>query len=154
MTIEYREIDASALDLIGSLWEKLREHQGARSLHFAQHYSNRTWGTRKTELLEKAKTGALCIDSAKDLDTRKVVAYCVSTVSSEGKGCLESIFVEPNYRGNGIGNSLMLRALDWMNNRQAKTVVLEVGVGNEAVIAFYNRYDFYPRTITLQQSHR
>lgn len=154
MKIEYREIDAGAIDLIESLWEKLREHQGARSPHFAQHYANRTWRARKTELLEKARTGALCIDLAKDLDTRKVVAYCVSTVSSKGKGCLESIFVELDYRGNGIGDSLMLRALEWMNNRQAKTVVLEVGVGNEAVIAFYNRYDFYPRTILLQQSHR
>lgn len=154
MTIEYQEIDASALDIIGSLWEKLREYQEVRSPHFAQHYANRTWQARKTELLEKAKAGGLRIDLAKDLDTRKVVAYCVSTVSSKGKGCLESIFVEPSYRGNSIGDSLTLRALDWMNNKQAKTVVLEVGVGNEAVIPFYNRYDLYPRTIILQQSHR
>ena len=154
MTIEYREIDANDIDIVGSLWEKLREHQRAKSPNFAQHYANRTWGARKTELLEKARAGALYIDSAKDLDIKKVVAYCVSTVSLKGRGCLESIFVEPNYRGNDIGDSLVLRALNWMNHKQAKTIVLEVGVGNEDVIAFYNRYDFYPRTITLQQRHR
>lgn len=103
-------------------------------------------------MLEKAKAGALHIDLAKDLDSGEVIAYSVSTVSSDGKGYLESIFVEPNYRENGIGDNLMRKALDWMNDTRAKTIVLEVGVGNEAVLSFYRRYNFHPRTIILQQA--
>jgi len=151
MKIEYDEISARDLDIVGSLWEKLRKHQEVRSQHFAQHYASRTWEARRTELLEKARAGALRIDLAKDLDSGGAIAYCVSTVSSDGKGYLESIFVEPNYRENGIGDNLMRKALDWMNGRQAKTIVLEVGVGNEAVLSFCRRYNFYPRTVILQQ---
>jgi len=67
-------------------------------------------------------------------------------------GCLESIFVEPHYRRNGIGDNLMLKALHWMNGKQAETIVLQVGIGNEAVLSFYSRYNFHPRTIILQQT--
>lgn len=151
MRIKYEEINAGALDLIEPLWEKLRKHQEVCSPHFAQHYAGRTWVARRAELLEKARTGALHVDLAKDLVSGEVVAYCVSTISSDRKGCLESIFVEPNYRENGIGDNLMLKALDWMNSKQAKAIVLEVGVGNEAVLSFYNRYDFHLRSIILQQ---
>ena len=154
MKIKYEEIDAGALDLVEPLWEKLRKHHEVRSSHFAQHYAGRTWVARSTELLEKARTGAMHVDLAKDLESGEVVAYCVSTISSESsdrKGCLESIFVEPNYRENGIGDNLMLKALDWMNGKQAKTIVIEVGVGNEAVVSFYSYYNFHPRTIILQQ---
>ena len=75
-----------------------------------------------------------------------------STVSSEGMGRLESIFDESDYRRNGIGDNLMLKALDWMNDKQAETIVLQVGVVNEAVFSFYSRYNFHPRTIILQQT--
>lgn len=151
MKIEYGEIGARDLDIVGPLWEKLRKHQEVRSHHFTQHYASRTWKARKTELLEKAGTGAIRINLAKELDSGEVIAYCVSTVSANGEGCLESIFIEPNYRENAIGHNLMQKALDWMNDKQAKTIVLEVGVGNEAVFSFYHRYNFYPRTIVLQQ---
>lgn len=151
MNIEYDEISACDLDIVGPLWEKLRKHQQVRSQHFAQHYASRTWKARRGELLEKARTGALHIDLAKDLDSGEVVAYCVSTVSSDGKGCLESIFVEPSYRANKVGDNLMRRALDWMSDKQATTIVLVVGVGNEAVLSFYSRYNFRPRSIILQR---
>ena len=151
MKIEYSEIGACDLDIVGPLWEKLREHHEVRSPHFAQHYASRTWQARRAELLEKAVTGVMRIDLAKDLDSGDVIAYCVSIVSANGEGCLESIFVEPNYRENRIGDNLMQKALDWMNNKQAKTMVLEVAVGNEAVLSFYSHYDFYPRTIILQK---
>ena len=55
MLIEYQEIDASSLDLVGPLWEKLRKHQEVLSKHFPQHYANRTWQARRPELLEKAR---------------------------------------------------------------------------------------------------
>jgi ribosomal protein S18 acetylase RimI-like enzyme len=152
MRIEYEEIDANSLNLVESLWEKLKKHQKVRSPNFAQHFADRTWEARRSELLVKAKNGALHVDLARDVEVRRVIAYCVSTVSSDRKGCVESIFVEPNFRKKGIGRNLMLEALGWMNSKQAEAIVLEVGVGNEAVLSFYSRYGFYPRTIILQQA--
>ncbi|MBI4267264.1 MAG: GNAT family N-acetyltransferase, partial [Chloroflexi bacterium] len=72
-------------------------------------------------------------------------------VFPNGKGCLESIFVESDYRGNDIGDTLMAKAIEWMNSKKVQTITLDVGVGNEEVLSFYSRYGFYPRTIVLQQ---
>ena len=42
------------------------------------------------------------------------MAYCIVTVSESGQGEIESIFVEQNYRGMGVGNHLMQMALAWI----------------------------------------
>lgn len=152
MKVEYLEINVSDLDLVAPLWDKLRKHQEALSPHFSQHYANRTWKARRTELLE-AGNDSLHIDLATDGDSKQIIGYCVSVVAPDKKGTLESIFVEPDRRGYGIGDTLMLKALEWMKGKKAETFVLDVGVGNEAVIPFYNRYGFYPRTIVLQQKN-
>ncbi len=151
MKAEIIEIASQDLDTIGPLWEKLNEHQKARSPHFSRHYARRTWLARKTELLETSKNGSLRIDIAKDLDTGNLIGYCVSTVSADRHGCLESIYLEPDCRKYGIGDALIKKALDWMNEKQAKTKTLIVGVGNEEVLSFYARYGFYPKHITVEQ---
>lgn len=149
--IAYSEKGKQDLDSIAPLWEKLREHQRVRSPHFPQHYARRTWKRRKAELLEKAKTGGLHLDIAADSKTKKIRGYCVSTISSDKQAQLESIYIEPEYRKAGVGDELMQRALAWMNEMQVKTKTLIVGVGNEEVLSFYSRYNFYPKYITVEQ---
>ncbi|HEX9896462.1 MAG TPA: GNAT family N-acetyltransferase [Dehalococcoidales bacterium] len=151
MTIEYAEKGRQDLDSIAPLWNKLREHQRIRSPHFAEHYARRTWKRRKAELLQKAESGGLHLDIVMDSKTKKIIGYCVSIVSSDKQGKLESIYVEPKYRQFGIGDQLMQRTLKWMDEKQAKTKTLTVGVGNEEVLTFYSRYGFYPKHITVEQ---
>ena len=155
MKIEIECVDNNemGLDLIKPLWEKLREHGRARSQHFADHqYEGRhTWPVIRNDLLEKARTGGLRIELAKDANTGELIAYCVSSVSSDRQGRLEQIFIESDYRGHGVGDGLMQKALRWMNDMQAKTKSLVVGGGNEGVFTFYSRYGFYPKHITLEQ---
>lgn len=151
MTIEYVEKGKQDLDSIALLWEKLREHQRILSPHFSEHYAKRTWKRRRAELLQKSESGGLHVDVAIDSDTREIIGYCVSTMSSDRQGQLESIYIESNYRQFGIGDQLMRRALSWMNKMHAKTKTLTVGVGNEEVLTFYSRYGFYPKHITVEQ---
>jgi ribosomal protein S18 acetylase RimI-like enzyme len=151
MVIEYQEVDAGELELIAPLWDKLRKHHEALSPHFSQHYANRTWEARKAELLGNAGSGGLHVNLARDADSGRLLGYCVSAVSPDKKGCLESIFVEPHCRGTGIGDALMVKAIEWMKSKKVQTIVLDVGVGNESVLSFYSQYGFYPRTIMLQQ---
>ena len=151
MTIEYAEKGKGDLDSIAPLWEKLREHQRIHSPHFPEHYARRTWKLRKTDLLQKSESGGLHVHIATDIDTKEIIGYCLSTVSKDGHGRLESIYVEPNYRQSGIGDELMRRALQWMNEIQATTKTLIVGAGNEGVFTFYSRHNFYPKHITLEQ---
>jgi ribosomal protein S18 acetylase RimI-like enzyme len=148
---EYVELETHNLDSISGLWNKLREHQGSLSPHFPDHYAHRTWKRRKAELLQKSESGGLHTDVVIDQGINKIIGYCVCTVSSDKQGCLESIYIEPEYRQSGIGDKLMRRALEWLDKNQAKTKTLTVGVGNERVLGFYSRYGFYPKVITVEQ---
>jgi diamine N-acetyltransferase len=151
--IEYQEVAAGNMDIVAPLWDKLRKHQEVLSPNFSEHYVNRTWQARRAGLLETAGTDGMHIDMARDKDSGRLVGYCISTVSPDKKGCLESIYIEPDFRGSNIGDTFMVKALEWMKYKKAQAITLNVGVGNEAVISFYKRYGFYPRTIVLQQKN-
>ena len=151
MAIECVELDKRQIDLVGPLWHKLREHQRVRSSHFAAHYGRRTWPARRAELLAKAGEGGLHVDVARDTETGRLVGYCISTVSANREGRLESIYLEPDCRKLGLGDTLMKRALDWLARKHTVSRTLIVGAGNEEVLGFYARYDFYPKHITVEQ---
>jgi ribosomal protein S18 acetylase RimI-like enzyme len=57
--------------------------------------------------------------------------------------------VEKDYRLSGIGDSLITRALRWLETVTVKKTILSVAEGNEGVFAFYRRHDFYPRVTVL-----
>lgn len=149
--IEYIENDQHGLDSIASLWEKLNEHQRVRSHHFTYHFEQMTFDIRKKRLLEKVKKGALRVDIAKDTETGKLVGYCISSVTEDKQGEVESIFVESDYRRLGIGDSFMKKALEWMDGLSVTKRIIGVAVGNEEVFPFYARYGFYPRVTVLQR---
>ena len=150
MNIEYTVLDERGLDIIGQLWKKLNEHHRERSPHHAPHFAGMTFEVRKKHLLEKSHKGAMRVDIAKDVDADKLVGYCVSTVSANRQGEIDSIFIEQDYRGSDIGDSLMKRALKWMDGLSITQRLVEVAAGNEEVFAFYRRYGFYPRSTILR----
>jgi ribosomal protein S18 acetylase RimI-like enzyme len=150
-TIEYIETDRDELDTIGFLWEKLKEHHRERSLHYAGHFSGMTWDKRKQDLLNKSRQGALRLDIARDNQTGKIVGYCISTITEDKQGEIDSIYVESSYRRQGIGDCFLKKALAWMDCRKIERKVIAVAAGNEEVIPFYARYGFYPRVTCLRQ---
>lgn len=106
---------------------------------------------RNKELVKKFEKGKIRVDLARDGDTQELVGYCISTISVEKEGEIQSIYIEPEYRKCGIGNEMMKKALHWMEENSINKKILGVGAGNEEVITFYKRYSFYPRTIILEQ---
>lgn len=148
MAIVYITGGTELLDAVGPLWEKLNAHHAAHSPYFAEDYAARTYGQRKAGLLQK--NGNLYVELARDAETGHNVGYCVSLVT-EATGVLESIFIEADYRGQGIGDALMQHALDWMDGYAVSTKRVIVATGNEQAFGFYERYGFQPRHIVLQQ---
>jgi hypothetical protein len=53
--------------------------------------------------LHKAEAGVIRIDVVKH--SGSMVGYCVGTISSEREGVLESIYLEPAYRGEALGDT-------------------------------------------------
>ena len=151
MAIEYTETDGQGLDLIEFLWQKLNDLHGELSEYFSASYPKNTFERRKQELLDKSAGGAMRVDIARDTDTRKIIGYCVSTISEASKGEIDSIYIEDGYRRSGIGDFLMRKALDWMDGKAVNRKVVEVIVNNGEALNFYERYGFYPRSTILEQ---
>lgn len=151
--IEYINAGSDSLNMIEHLWLELNEHHRMYSDNFSSEFQRTTFKQRKQQLLEKSAGGDLRVDLAKDTDTGELVGYCVSTISSENKGEIESIFVEEYCRRSGIGDSLMKYAMAWMREKSVKRIILGVSVGNEEAIKFYGRYGFFPRTTIMERTY-
>lgn len=149
--IEYVMMDEQGLDVVGPLWEKLREHHRTKAREFAEFFTRVNYAQRKDGLLKTAAAGKLRVDLVRDSDASRYLGYCITSLSADKKGEIESIFVESDYRGHGIGDCLMRRALQFLDDEGAQRKTLGVGVGNEEVFAFYRRYGFVPRVTILEQ---
>lgn len=110
-----------------------------------------TFEKRKYDLLKKSLFGEMRVDLAVDEASGCVVGYCVSSLIGEKIGEIESIFVNVDYRGLGVGDSLIKNALSWMDKEGAAEKIVEVGDGNEQAFGFYARYGFLPRKTVLKQ---
>jgi ribosomal protein S18 acetylase RimI-like enzyme len=106
---------------------------------------------RKTVLLDKAKEGEMRVDIAIDESSQRKVGYCIASVSRSQVGEIDSIYVDPDYRGRGIGDVLMNKALTWMYEMRVSSIIVGVSAGNEGVFQFYTRYGFLHRTTVLEQ---
>lgn len=149
--IQYIETDQQGLDLIKPLWQQLVEHHKARSLIFYDDYAKITFATRKKQLLKKSRANTIRIDLAKDVNLGELIGYCVSTISEERQGEIDSIYIKPDYRRFGIADNLMKRALHWMDEQFITKRILIVAAENEEVLGFYSKYSFHPRSIVLEQ---
>mgnify|MGYP000956525834 FL=1 len=79
------------------------------------------------------------------------VGHCISSVDKDYTGEIDSIFVLKGYRGVGIGEQLMQKGLQWMDDMGAEKIVVNVAAGNEQAFGFYEKYGFYPRRTMLEQ---
>lgn len=140
------------LDNVREMWEALNNYHCERSTHFKEHYLSMTFQKRKYGLLKKIQGGGkLHIDVAVDLASDKSIGYLISTITAAKTGEVDSIFVESDYRGLGIGATLMKKALEWINQEGAIEKIVEVSVGNEQAWGFYAKYGFLPRKTMLKQ---
>jgi diamine N-acetyltransferase len=94
--ISYREVGIDGLDLIQELWELLRLHVKSSTTDFKDQVEHLTFQERKKSLLNKSKGGAIRIDLAEDQRKKIEVAYCVSSVTPEKVGEVDSIYVRKN----------------------------------------------------------
>jgi diamine N-acetyltransferase len=149
--IEYRLCDETGLDQIRPLWVQLNEHHLRKARVFRSRYEEWTFDDRKAYFTKKAGEGLLRVDIAYDTGASRPVGYCVSSITREKVAEIESIFVEPEYRSQGIGTGLMTRALGWMDRCGAERKRVFVADGNEEAWGFYQRFGFFPRMTVLEQ---
>jgi diamine N-acetyltransferase len=150
-SIQYTSADITEIGLIRPLWEQLNQHHydGARA--FREVYSRWTFNDRVADFTKVAAARPFRVDLAQDPVADRLVGYCVSSVSREGFGEIESVFVEPSYRSHGIGTTLMNNALAWLNSHNPCRIRVAVADGNEDALPFYRNFGFFPRLTVLER---
>lgn len=139
-----------ALELLSALWEQLRQHHAALTIHFSERYETMNWHDRKQSLIDKSK--ALHVEYVTEKDSEQLVGYCISTVWKDSTtGEIDSLFVDERHRKTGVGEALFSRSINWLDDQHVEVQKLSVAVGNEGVLDFYKRFDFYPLHIILQR---
>ncbi|RLF88826.1 ribosomal-protein-alanine N-acetyltransferase [Thermococci archaeon] len=72
----------------------------------------------------------------------RIVGYVITRMRSRTEGHVVAIAVDPEYRGRGIGKSLVLRAMKILREKGSRRVRLEVRVSNEVAISLYKSLGF------------
>jgi len=151
-TLAYRVFGEDRIDIVRPLWEKLRAYHSPLLAGFPGAKPPFNFEPRKQEILAKAEPGKIRVELVSAASDRSDIAYCISTVSKDGQGEIDSMFVEEAFRGRGIGSELVRRALAWLAGAGATSRVVTVAHANEEALAFYKRFGFEPRMILLQQN--
>ena len=147
----YRDVGTKGIEGVRPLWEKLNAHHADLSPRFGEAMRVRTFDIRKQKLLAKGGADRIRVDLVSVGLDEPAVAYCISTVSDDGVGEIDSIYVKEDLRGQGVGSELMRRALAWLDSKKVAAKIVSVMSDNDEALAFYRRFSFHPRTILLQE---
>lgn len=153
VNVTYVSGNASLLDRIAPLWQELNKQHLSLSPNFKSYYTNLTFEERKRAILEAALDGEVRVDLALNAQN-ETVGYCVTLLDRFLMGSVESIFVAPQYRRQGIGRALMEKALAWLTEKGAKKKIVSVAIGNEQACGFYEGFGFLPRRTVLEQKQQ
>jgi len=141
--VEFVEVNEKDIDIIGPLWEKLIEHLQLNSEDFTNRLSQHDFQTRKKDILNKAESGAVRIDLARNLTQDQLIGFCISSITKDNEAEIDAIYVEDRYQRLGIGDKFMKKALFWMDAKSVKAKKIIITSGNEKIIAFYSRYGLF-----------
>lgn len=146
--LNYYETDEKDLELIEPLWKKLIYHLQSKSTYFSLDYKSLIFEERREQLIKIAESGQLRLDIV--TEGTEYMGYCVCSIV-DGKGFIDSLFVDQQYRKRGIGNKLMERALNWMDIHSVSDIEILMSFGNDAALGFYEKYGFYTKNMILRK---
>lgn len=138
------------LDRIAPLWEQQRNYHASVNATWAPSMRAITFPKRRDELVSSARgPDDFCIHIA--LRDGVDVGYAISLLLPNNVGVIESLFVREDLRGQRIGERLLRAAVAWLRDeRKASKVTLNVLIGNDAALRFYERHGFAARTTQMQ----
>jgi len=141
---EIFDISYDEVEVIKNLWEKNRQYHENTSEYFKESYRFISFEER----VKAFENQTIKITVAKSDDG--YIGYCISTII-DGKGEIDSLHVEENNRGNGIGKKLVIKHMEWLKENNCKVIGVTVSQENETTIGFYKKLGFYPNTLYMQQ---
>lgn len=148
--INTRFLSLCELAQIEPLWQRLIDHLADQAEVFQSEFKTKTFATRMAPYLAKVKGGHHQIEVVETTDA-KWIAYCVSSVTNDRVGEVDSLFVDPTFRHHGIGDLLMEHAHAFFTTHHTVKNILSVSEGNADVMAFYRRHGYRLRYYVMEQ---
>ena len=145
---EIQVLDIKEIDIIKPLWEELNSMHKGKSIHFSDDFANFSFEKRKQTLIQKDK---LLILICKKKDNNQIIGYCISSITNNIEGEIDSIYIKPLYRKQHLGSILIKKSMEWFAKEDISNIEILVAHGNEEVLPFYEKFGFYPRTYKLKQ---
>ncbi len=144
----YRVGGEDELEVISGLWEELRSMLADIASTFQHHYVDVTFDSRMDVVRRRAAGGDIWLVLAED--EGEPVGYCLSTLGEDRVGWVDSFYVRPERRCEGIGKELLTRSMEWLRSQDARAIRLTVTPGNESVMSFYRSQGFELRKYLLE----
>ena len=105
-----------------------------------------TWGYNPNTVEEITYRLGLSQCSPEDVvltnDGDRVTGYCWTGITSERKGQIFMLGVDPDYRGRGIGKTVLLAGLSYLKSKGFPIAELTVDSQNKAACALYQSIGF------------
>ncbi len=80
----------------------------------------------------------------------EIAGYCVSSVNKHLQGEIVSLFVLPEFRGQGVGTCLMDAHVRWLRCRGARSIFLHAHPCNTFAIRFYWKFNFFSNSPLME----
>ena len=90
-------------------------------------------------------------------DDGEIIGYLIGYLKSKGQlrpiqlTELESMFVQSEFRDQGIGSELVNRFQKWSQERGADRIFVTAYMASEKAVRFYRRLGFKPESLSLEQ---
>lgn len=143
--LTYKRLSVEELDTIKPLWDKLSTYHEGVSAYFRTDFEKDHYAKRKVIIQNKEHVQIMMAFYHK-----KPVGYLIASVH-HNEGEIDSLYVDTHYRGSEIGDELMTRSLAWIKSFAPESIKVSVAYGNQ-VLAFYEKYGFFPRSIILKEN--
>lgn len=77
------------------------------------------------------------------------VGFVIASNEDDGRKFINSIYIEPDFQGKGLGKTLMQQVLDWLGDDE--DIYLEVLSYNQNAINFYKQFGFEQTDTTVPE---
>lgn len=140
--MEQKDIPKDKINCIRNLWEKLNRMHYEDSVYFEDFYESFTFEKRIESIRGKADDD---LKITIVVDGPKFLGYCISSIDGV-RGEVDSIYLEEDIRGRGIGKELIEKHVKWMKERRCEKIRVGVSFGHDSVRNFYHRMGFFERS--------
>ena len=146
-TFRIRSGGPELIELTEPLWQKQKAYHLVIDQINSESYLDLSFEERMEKIREKGERLTTLL--AEDAETGLLIGYSLATINAAGLGEIDSVFVEEDRRGKGIGTALIKATLQWMEENKAQKTKIHVLDVNQSAFSLYCTLGFEPRLIEM-----